>query len=86
MAENNGNGELDDRLFLEILLTEALSTEIKSFGIDAIVVYPGYFKTNFLLQRSWKTAANPISGYKEAQELEIMHNEQIIGKQPGDPP
>ncbi|MCF0074941.1 SDR family NAD(P)-dependent oxidoreductase [Dyadobacter sp. CY261] len=66
-------------------LTEALSAETSSMGISATIVYPGYFKTNFLLQGSMRTAAHPIAAYKEARDLEIMHNEQIIGNQPGDP-
>jgi NAD(P)-dependent dehydrogenase (short-subunit alcohol dehydrogenase family) len=66
-------------------LTEALSAEVASMGISATIVYPGYFKTNFLLQGSLRTAAHPIDDYKEARNLEVIHNEQIIGNQPGDP-
>jgi len=66
-------------------LMEALSAEVKSMGVSATIVYPGYFKTNFLLQGSLRTAASPISEYKEARELEVIHNEQIIGNQPGSP-
>lgn len=65
--------------------TEALSAEAKSLGVSATIVYPGYFKTNFLLQGSLRTAAHPITEYKEARDLEVIHNEQIIGNQPGDP-
>ena len=65
--------------------TEALSAETKSMGITATIVYPGYFKTNFLLKGSLRTAAKPIAAYKEARELEVIHNDQIIGHQPGDP-
>lgn len=65
--------------------TEALSAEVKSMGITATIVYPGYFKTNFLLQGSLKGAANPIADYTEARELEVIHEQQIIGNQPGDP-
>lgn len=65
--------------------TEALAAEVKSLGVSATIVYPGYFKTNFLLQGSLRTAASPISEYKEARDLEVIHNEQIIGNQPGDP-
>lgn len=32
-----------------------------------------------------RTAANPIADYKEARDLEVIHNEQVIGNQPGDP-
>src|SRR5690606_15712579 len=51
----------------------------------ATIVYPGYFKTNFLLQGSLKGAAHPIADYTEARELEKIHEQQIIGNQPGDP-
>lgn len=65
--------------------TEALSAETQSLGVTATIVYPGYFKTNFLLQGSLRTAANPINEYKEARDLEVIHSDQIIGNQPGDP-
>lgn len=66
-------------------LTEALSAEVKSLGVNATIVYPGYFKTNFLLQGSLRFAKDPISEYKEARELDKAHLEQIPGNQPGDP-
>ncbi len=66
-------------------LTEALSAEVKSLGVSATIVYPGYFKTNFLLKGSLRFAANPIADYKEARELDQMHLEKIPGNQPGDP-
>lgn len=66
-------------------LTEAFSAEAASLGIKATIVYPGYFKTNFLLQDSLRLAKNPIAEYKAARDLEVVHNTQIIGNQPGDP-
>lgn len=66
-------------------LTEALSVEAKSLGIKSTIVYPGYFKTNFLLKGSLHLTANPISDYKEARDLEHWHETQAIGNQPGDP-
>ena len=66
-------------------LTEALSAEVKSMGVHATIVYPGYFKTNFLLKGSLRFAANPITEYKEARALDKAHLEQIPGNQPGDP-
>lgn len=66
-------------------LTEALSAEVKSLGVSATIVYPGYFKTNFLLKGSLRFARNPIAEYKEARELDKAHLEQIPGNQPGDP-
>lgn len=66
-------------------LTEALAAETASIGIKTTIVYPGYFKTNFLLQGSLKLAKNPIADYKEARDLEVWHETQAIGNQPGDP-
>lgn len=66
-------------------LTEALSAETASMGIKSTIVYPGYFKTNFLLQGSLNLAKNPIADYKEARDLEVWHETQAIGNQPGDP-
>jgi NAD(P)-dependent dehydrogenase (short-subunit alcohol dehydrogenase family) len=66
-------------------LTEALSAEAKSLGVSATIVYPGYFKTNFLLKGSLRFAQSPIAEYKEARELDRAHLEKIPGNQPGDP-
>lgn len=66
-------------------LTEALAVEAKSHGVTATIVYPGYFKTNFLKQGSLRLAKNRIADYKEARDLEVIHDTQIIGNQPGDP-
>jgi NAD(P)-dependent dehydrogenase (short-subunit alcohol dehydrogenase family) len=66
-------------------LTEALSAETASLGVKTTIVYPGYFKTNFLLQGSLRLARQPIADYKEARSLEDIHANQIVGNQPGDP-
>ena len=66
-------------------LTEAFSAEAAALGVKATIVYPGYFKTNFLLQGSLRLAENPIAEYKSARDLEVIHETQIIGNQPGDP-
>ncbi|MBL3656129.1 SDR family oxidoreductase [Fulvivirga sediminis] len=66
-------------------LTEAFSAEAASLGIKATIVYPGYFRTNFLEGSSLCLADNPIAEYKEARELEAAHINQIKGTQPGDP-
>ncbi|WP_298737951.1 SDR family NAD(P)-dependent oxidoreductase [uncultured Chitinophaga sp.] len=66
-------------------LTEALAAEVKSLGVKATIVYPGYFKTNFLLQGSLRLAESPIADYKEARDLEHVHQHDIPGNQPGDP-
>jgi len=66
-------------------LTEAFSVEAKSLGVNATIVYPGYFRTNFLLKGSLRLAENSIEDYKEARELDRVHLEDISGNQPGDP-
>jgi NAD(P)-dependent dehydrogenase (short-subunit alcohol dehydrogenase family) len=65
--------------------TESLSAEAKAFGISATVVYPGYFRTNFLSKESLNTPINEIAAYQEARELQALHENQIKGNQPGDP-
>jgi NAD(P)-dependent dehydrogenase (short-subunit alcohol dehydrogenase family) len=66
-------------------LTEALSADMKRFGVHATVVYPGYFRTNFLESDSMKVPANPIADYFESQQSMKQHTEVINRHQPGDP-
>src|SRR5690606_22321225 len=40
--------------------TEALAEEVKAFGVSATVVYPGYFRTDFLSNGYVKTPVTPI--------------------------
>ena len=65
--------------------TEALASEASEFGISATVVYPGYFRTNFLESGSLNTPQNPIQEYTTARALELKHKEEIAGNQPGNP-
>ncbi|RQO38236.1 short-chain dehydrogenase/reductase [Chryseobacterium sp. KBW03] len=65
--------------------TEALAEEVKDFGIHATVVYPGYFRTDFLNKDSVKTPANPIQAYEAARNSEQAHLNEINGNQPNDP-
>lgn len=66
-------------------LTESLAAEAKPFGVQATVVYPGYFRTDFLSPDSIAVAAQPIAAYEAARESQRMHQEDINGRQPGDP-
>ncbi|KRB56376.1 oxidoreductase [Flavobacterium sp. Root186] len=66
-------------------LTESLSAEIKPFGIHATIVYPGYFRTDFLKDSSLLLPQNPIAEYKNVRESESAHKDDINGNQPGDP-
>ena len=65
--------------------TEALAEEMKAFGVHTTLVYPGYFRTNFLSEGSVKTPNNPIDEYKSAREMEQTHLKDIDGNQPNDP-
>ncbi|UOY06540.1 SDR family oxidoreductase [Muricauda sp. SCSIO 64092] len=66
-------------------LTEALSEEMKPFGVHTTLVYPGYFRTSFLSKGSVKTPSNPIDTYKAARDMEQAHLNDIDGNQPNDP-
>ncbi|MBO9691863.1 SDR family NAD(P)-dependent oxidoreductase [Chryseobacterium sp.] len=65
--------------------TEALAEEVKDFGVHATVVYPGYFRTDFLNKDSVKPPANPIQAYEAARTSEQAHLNEINGNQPNDP-
>lgn len=65
--------------------TEALAEEAKIFGINATVVYPGYFRTDFLSKGSVKTPDSPMQEYETARQSEQAHLESISGNQPNDP-
>lgn len=65
--------------------SEALAVEMEPFGIHTTLVYPGYFRTNFLEKDSAMLPANPIEAYANAREVEAQHLNQINGNQPNDP-
>lgn len=66
-------------------LTESLAEEIKDFGVKATVVYPGYFRTDFLSKESVRTPENVIEEYEAARNSEQAHLDEINGNQPNDP-
>lgn len=65
--------------------TESLSYEVAEFGIKATVVYPGYFRTNFLDSGSMTLPDNSILDYTAVRTVEAKHTDEINGNQPGDP-
>lgn len=65
--------------------TEALSVEAKPFGINATIVMPGYFRTNFLEADSIVGPKNPLDVYADVRASQELHQNQINGNQPGDP-
>lgn len=67
-------------------VSEALTLEMKPFGIESMVILPGMFRTNFFDGSSIQTPANPIADYdgtpaRGAEEYCLGHNYQ----QHGDP-
>jgi NAD(P)-dependent dehydrogenase (short-subunit alcohol dehydrogenase family) len=66
-------------------LTESYAAEMKEFGVHATVVYPGYFRTDFLTSGSLGTPKNPIAAYQAIRDSQTAHEQQINGNQPGDP-
>jgi len=65
--------------------TESLAAEVKSLGIRATVVEPGYFRTAFLTSGSLAVPKNPIDAYKEVRDSQAAHQNDINNQQPGDP-
>ena len=66
-------------------LTESLAAEIKEFGVNATVVYPGYFRTDFLSKGSVGRPEHPIEAYTAARKAEQAHINEINHQQPNDP-
>ncbi|MCO6149593.1 SDR family oxidoreductase [Flavobacterium sp. NRK1] len=65
--------------------TESLAAEVKPFGINATVVSPGYFRTNFLNDSSLSTPKNVMDAYKTVRDSQQLHEKDINNNQPGDP-
>jgi NAD(P)-dependent dehydrogenase (short-subunit alcohol dehydrogenase family) len=66
-------------------LSEALAQEVKPFGINVTMIEPGYVRTNFLNSTSLIAAANPIDSYINIRDGVNAHQNDIPGKQLGDP-
>jgi NAD(P)-dependent dehydrogenase (short-subunit alcohol dehydrogenase family) len=66
-------------------LSEALAAEVKPFGVQATIIAPGYFRTNFLAPDSLQVPENEIQEYKEVRDTQRLHQHEIDGKQAGDP-
>lgn len=71
--------------FAVVGFTEGLAAEAKEFGVNATVVYPGYFRTEFLTGGSLRTPENEIDAYTVTRQIQKAHEQDINGNQPGDP-
>ncbi len=66
-------------------ITEGLKEEVEPFGIKTTLVYPGYFRTNFLDSGSMVLPKKTIKEYEQARGVIEKHQNAINGQQPGDP-
>lgn len=66
-------------------LSETLAAEAGEFGVNTTLVYPGYFRTNFLSSDSFREPAAKIEAYTAARASEALHRNELDGNQPGDP-
>jgi NAD(P)-dependent dehydrogenase (short-subunit alcohol dehydrogenase family) len=66
-------------------LTESLHADLAPFGVKVTLVYPGYFRTDFLTADSVSRPSQRIEAYAAARASEAKHVEEINGSQPGDP-
>lgn len=65
--------------------SESLSHELARFGIHATVVYPGYFRTDFLDGSSMKLADIRLDDYAEATAIATERRASRNHRQSGDP-
>lgn len=66
-------------------ITEALHTDVKDLGINVTLIYPGYFRTNFLDKESMMLPSKPIADYTSSKSSMDQHANSINNNQPGDP-
>lgn len=66
-------------------LTEGLHADLADVGVHVTLVYPGYFRTDFLAQGSVALPAREIADYAAARESQATHTTAINHNQPGDP-
>ncbi|WP_293918173.1 MULTISPECIES: SDR family NAD(P)-dependent oxidoreductase [unclassified Sphingobacterium] len=76
-------GSYNASKFAVIGLSEALSQEVKPFGIYVTVVAPGMFRTNFMSDSTLAVASNLIPDYHVAEHVKMLKS--FDGNQPGDP-
>jgi NAD(P)-dependent dehydrogenase (short-subunit alcohol dehydrogenase family) len=64
---------------------ESLGAEIEPFGIDTIIVNPGFFRTELLTAESTNYAEGHIGDYNDRRIQQLQFWKSQNGKQSGDP-
>jgi len=64
---------------------QSLQAEVEPFGIDTIIVNPGFFRTELLTEESTNYANQPIEDYNERRAQQMQFWKGYNGQQSGDP-
>lgn len=64
---------------------ESLQGEVAPFGVQTIIVNPGFFRTELLSEESTKYAETIIDDYSEARTQQMQFWKGANGQQSGDP-
>jgi NAD(P)-dependent dehydrogenase (short-subunit alcohol dehydrogenase family) len=64
---------------------EALQSEVAPFGIQTMIVNPGFFRTELLTEESTQYADLSVADYRERREQQEQYWASQNGKQGGDP-
>lgn len=64
---------------------EALQSEVAPFGIQTMIVNPGFFRTELLTEESTQYADLSVEDYRERREQQKQYWSSQNGKQGGDP-
>lgn len=64
---------------------ESLQPEVAPFGIETMIVNPGFFRTELLTDDSTQYASSSVSDYSERRAQNIETWKSASGQQPGDP-
>jgi len=64
---------------------QSLQAEVEPFGIETMVVNPGFFRTELLTEESTNFASHPIDDYNERRAQQMQFWKGYNGQQSGDP-
>jgi NAD(P)-dependent dehydrogenase (short-subunit alcohol dehydrogenase family) len=64
---------------------QSLQAEVEPFGIDTIIVNPGFFRTELLTEESTNFATHTIGDYNERRAQQMQFWKGYNGQQSGDP-